>query len=192
MAQKPKHWVLALLKPNNLRSTGGYIRSLLRKGLNVQGPDALDKIYNYLPIDERIGSSGQPTERQFQAIRAAGFAHVINLAPHGAENSIDDEQSVVERLGMSYCHIPVDFKNPTEEDYRDFSEQMRLATESETRVWVHCAANMRVSAFIYRYSLDNELSEREEARARLHAIWTPFGVWERFVRHAEAPKLESA
>ncbi len=37
-------------------------------------------IYNYVPINDRIASSGQPQREQFQAIKNAGFDVVVNLA----------------------------------------------------------------------------------------------------------------
>ncbi len=188
--KKRKHWTVALLEPNTLRTTAGYVRSLFERTLNLKGVNSLEGIYNYLPVDESLSSSGQPSVQQFEAIQKAGFTQVINLAPHDVENSIADEQSVVEQLGMTYSHIPVDFKKPTEEDYRQFTELMNAARASETQLWVHCAANMRVSAFLYRYRLEQGLEDEEGARARLHRIWTPFGVWERFVQRAVAKVTE--
>ena len=37
-------------------------------------------IYNYVPINDHIASSGQPTREQFEFIKQAGFEVVINLA----------------------------------------------------------------------------------------------------------------
>src|SRR5690606_1680022 len=81
---------------------------------------------------------------QFPAIRAAGYTQVINLAPHGAENALPDERAMVEGLGMRYVHLPVDFSNPTEEDFAAFCAAMSGMSGDE-RIYVHCAANMRVS-----------------------------------------------
>ena len=38
------------------------------------------KIYNYVPINDQIASSGQPSPEQFSAIKEAGYDVVINLA----------------------------------------------------------------------------------------------------------------
>ena len=38
------------------------------------------KIYNYVPINDQIASSGQPSPEQFSAIKKAGYDVVINLA----------------------------------------------------------------------------------------------------------------
>ena len=49
------------------------------------------------------------------------------------------------------------------------------------KTWVHCAANMRVSAFIYRYRCA-VLGEAEQvAKQDLEKIWQPFGNWKTFL-----------
>ena len=161
---------------NSLRSSLGFTRTLFRPGPRTV---RLEQIFNYLPISSTLSSSGQPTVAQFTRIAEAGFATVINLAPHGAENALEDEATVVSRLGMRYVHIPVDFKNPAEWDYLRFCFAMK---ETGTLpVWVHCAANMRVSAFVYRYRIEKLETGREQAAADLARIWTPFGEWKTFI-----------
>lgn len=158
------------------RTSVGFMRTLFSDA----GTDtALTSIFNHLPISPRIDSAGQPTKQQFPAIRAAGFSRVINLAPHHAENAIADEREIVTALGMDYVHIPVDFEQPTEADFEQFCAA--LADEQHARVFVHCAANMRVSAFLYRYRTEVLGEPAETARPDLEKIWKPFGQWERFI-----------
>jgi hypothetical protein len=64
-------------------------------------PASLSEIYNYRPIGERLGTAGQPTEDQFQAVREAGFEAVINLALPTSDNAIGHEGTIVTSLGMS-------------------------------------------------------------------------------------------
>ena len=40
----------------------------------------LEDIYNFIPISETFGTSGQPTEAQMSEIAAAGYKVVVNLA----------------------------------------------------------------------------------------------------------------
>ena len=144
----------------------------------------LESIFNFLPISARLLTSGQPTELQFAAIKSAGITQVINLAPHGLENSLDNEAEIVAAHGMRYTHIPVDFKNPTEQDFETFCQAMQAA--GNDKVLVHCAANMRVSAFMYRYRTQ-VLGEAKEIVAQdLAKIWEPFGVWAGFVGRGAA------
>ena len=168
---------------NTLKTVYGYLITLLEKYTWLRvSRDTLAGIYNVHRISERLCTSGQPTEGQFQAIRDAGYKAVINLAPHDAENALANEATLVTELGLDYIHIPVDFSCPTEKDFQQFVSAM--STCSGVRLWVHCAANMRVSAFVYRYRCDVQGMNRQEARSDLRRIWEPFGVWKKFVSGA--------
>lgn len=165
---------------NTLKTTAGYLWTRMAQHL----PRALRRkhasaIFNFLPIDDRIATSGQPTEAQFAALKQAGYEVIINLAPHCAENALKDEPGIVGALGMQYVHIPVDFKNPTKSDFEQFCAAMRAV--QNRRVLVHCAANMRVSSFIYRYRCEVRGEDPVLAARDLHRIWTPAGVWKQFV-----------
>ena len=161
---------------NTLKTVWGYFKSKL--GLSKKSQSISD-IYNYLPITDTLATSGQPTAEQFALIKQAGYQVVINLAPSHAQNAIADEDAVVVELGLDYIHIPVDFKNPTQEDFNAFAAKMQQF--SERKIWIHCAANMRVSAFIYKYRRD-VLGENETMASKdLHKIWQPYGPWKNFL-----------
>ena len=166
---------------NTGRTVWGYLVSLAHKYTGHRWVSAreLRDIYNYRRIDERISTSGQPTVAQFDSIRDAGFTSVVNLAPAGAENALPDEAGVLRGLGLHYVHLPVDFARPTQADFRGFVEALG-ALESE-KVWIHCAANMRVSAFVFRYRTEILDQDPGPARADLEAIWEPFGAWKPFL-----------
>lgn len=128
-------------------------------------------IYNYVPINDRIASSGQPQREQFQAIKGAGFDVVINLALASSEGAVIDEDAAVTELGMTYLHIPVDFANPTVADIQAFFALMRGLRAR--KVWVHCQVNARVSAFLYHY-LRYELGfTDEDASGPVLSAWLP-------------------
>jgi protein tyrosine phosphatase (PTP) superfamily phosphohydrolase (DUF442 family) len=58
---------------------------------------AISSIKNYRYIDDRLSSSGQPSEDQLHEIAKAGFNVVINLAMHDDPNySLPDEAGLVE------------------------------------------------------------------------------------------------
>lgn len=139
----------------------------------------LTDIYNYHRIDDRIGTAGQPTADQFKEIAAAGFQSVINLALHTSDDAIPDEGSIVTGLGMTYIHIPVDFETPDPQDFALFSAAMDAC--QDRHVFVHCAANKRVSAFLYVYRLNSGEVARETAAADLHKLWKPDEVWSSFI-----------
>src|SRR5262249_9483708 len=132
-----------------------------------------ETIYNWRRLDERITTSGQPTEPQLADIQALGVRAVVNLGLHTHEKALPDEAASVSRLGMTYIHIPVDFQDPTEQDFEQFCSAM--ADLHDVPVHVHCIANYRVSAFLYRYRRDVLGMQDAQARTDLEAIWHPEG-----------------
>jgi uncharacterized protein (TIGR01244 family) len=165
---------------NTLKTSAGFLATMLRKiGVLKLPSESIEEVFNYLAISESLYTSGQPSESELALVAASGFTTVVNLAPHNAENSLQDEAGVVNGLGLEYIHMPVDFKRPTTEDFSEFAQIMtRLA---ERKVWVHCAANMRVSAFVYRYRVQVRGDDMETAANDLREIWQPFGVWKTFI-----------
>ncbi len=135
-------------------------------------------IDNWRRLDDRITTSGQPTEQQLADIHALGVRHIVNLGLHSHEKALPDEAASVSRLGMTYIHIPVDFQNPTDRDFEQFCSAMEQL--NEVPVHVHCIANYRVSAFFYRYRRDVLGTDEAQARADMEEIWHPEGVWAAF------------
>jgi protein tyrosine phosphatase (PTP) superfamily phosphohydrolase (DUF442 family) len=140
---------------------------------------ALDGIRDFLQLDDRIATSGMPRPDHFPAIRAAGCKAVINLALPTSDNAMPDEGQLVSAQGMTYVNIPVSFDAPARRDFEQFSRVMD-AFEGE-KVFVHCAANMRVSAFLFLHRLRKQSHPRELAEQDLRKIWVPYGVWREFV-----------
>ena len=138
-----------------------------------------EDIYHWRRLDDRVTTSGQPTEAQLADIRALGVRHIVNLGLHTHEKALPDEAASVSRLGMTYTHIPVDFQNPTDRDFEQFYEVMEQL--KDVPVHVHCIANYRVSAFFYRYRRDVLGMDEAKARAEMEEIWHPEGVWAAFV-----------
>jgi protein tyrosine phosphatase (PTP) superfamily phosphohydrolase (DUF442 family) len=137
-------------------------------------------VVNWRRLDARVTTSGQPTADQLSAIADLGVVHVINLGLHTHANALADERGDVERLGMTYTHIPVDFEAPTDGDFDKFREAFE-ATAPE-KVHVHCIFNWRVSAFFYRYYRYVLNTDVSTARATMDSVWQPEGVWADFVR----------
>jgi protein tyrosine phosphatase (PTP) superfamily phosphohydrolase (DUF442 family) len=140
----------------------------------------LTGIYSFRAVGDMLGTAGQPTQAQFPVIRDSGFKAVINLALPTSDNAIANEGSIVTSLGMSYVHIPVNFKAPTSQDFRAFCRVMEAFIDRP--VFVHCAANMRVSAFIFLYRVMFQHVAVAEAERDLHAIWQPDEIWSRFIQ----------
>jgi len=118
-------------------------------------------IMNWRRLDARVTTSGQPTTTQLVEIADLGVVHVINLGLHTHPHALADERGDVERLGMKYTHIPVDFAAPTDEDFEKF--QKAFESTSPDKVHVHCIFNWRVSAFFYRYQRYVQTSRSQES-----------------------------
>ena len=158
------------------RTLWGYFGTLIAKYLGLKrGRADIDSIFNYVQITDKLSTSGQPTEEQFAAIRDEGFETVINLLPQEKENALKNEAEVVHALGLDYVYIPVVFTKPNEENFAQFVAAMQEYAAS--KVWVHCAVNARVSAFVARYREEILDEPRETARAPIKQIWEPYGVW---------------
>ena len=138
------------------------------------------QIKNFIKISERIGTAGQPTEAQFSAIKDAGYEVVINLAMPTSTNAISNEGELVTSQGMEYVHIPVQWEAPTAQDLDNFFQVMK-ANQSK-KVFVHCALNMRVSAFIYLFRVICQGVQPVDAKEQLHQIWEPDKVWQEFIQ----------
>ena len=139
----------------------------------------LDHIFKWRRINARLTTSGQPDVDQLANIRKLGVTHVINLGLGHGEGALEDEADHVVALGMIYIHIPVDFENPTDQDFEDFQDAM--AGIQDTKVHVHCIYNARVSAFIYRYAKSNAEIGEDAALANMHSIWRPGDDWAAFI-----------
>lgn len=167
---------------NTVRTVLGFLRAALVRQLPLlASKPSLPDIYNYVEIEGLFPTSGQPSEAELGLICDAGYTKVVNLAPTSVlENSVVAEAEILGARGVQYVHMPVDFKDPTNADFDRFVAELD-ASDGE-RLWVHCAANMRVSAFVYRYRVAVRGESPERAGADLAKIWAPFGAWQRFLR----------
>jgi protein tyrosine phosphatase (PTP) superfamily phosphohydrolase (DUF442 family) len=138
------------------------------------------EIYNCRPVDARLVTAGQPSEKQLAALAQEGFEVVINLALHdNPRYSLPDEPGLVRTLGMQYVHIPVLFDAPTEADLLAFFAAMD--THRQRKALIHCAANKRVTAFLGLYRVIRQGWPPEEAFALMRSVWEPDPVWSAFI-----------
>jgi protein tyrosine phosphatase (PTP) superfamily phosphohydrolase (DUF442 family) len=160
--------------PQTYKTVLGYFGTRLRQRLGVESrSESLDNIFNYLKLDDRVATSGQPTVKQFDLIKAAGYELVINLAPASAENALGNEDEVLAAIDLEYC------QKPKLDDFDRFIEVFEA--NQGKKVWVHCAANMRVSAFFFKYRTQRLGWKEDDALTDLHEIWQPIQVWQRFI-----------
>ena len=141
---------------------------------------SIQDVYNFRQAAPDVATSGQPTEEQLGAIAEAGYNVVVNLALHNDPRySLRDEATSVRALGLDYVHIPVQFGAPTEGDLVAFFDAMDR--NSGRRVWIHCAANMRVTAFVGLYRVLRLHWAEEDAFSLMQTVWEPDQVWSAFI-----------
>lgn len=146
--------------------------------------DQLQHIQAFLALSDQIETAGQPTVTQFEDIQAAGYQTIVNLALVNSTDAIPEEKAIVSKLGMEYVHIPVDWETPTLEDLTRFFEVMDQRAGSQ--VFIHCAKNMRVSAFMNLYRVLQQQVSMKEAEKPLLQIWKPIPHWQAFIDRAIA------
>jgi protein tyrosine phosphatase (PTP) superfamily phosphohydrolase (DUF442 family) len=137
-----------------------------------------------------LWTSGQLSEKDILQLASLGFDVVINLALPSTPNALRGEAELVTGQGLVYVQIPVGWEDPQFEQFSQFAGLMKAF--SGRKIWVHCAKNMRVSAFVYLYRKlvlgDSEL----DAALLLHKIWSPNEIWQAFIQQVIAayPNVE--
>lgn len=133
-------------------------------------------ILNYIKINDNISTSGQPSVEEFKIISENGFDVIINLALSNSNNALENEDKVVTEFGMSYFHIPVSFEKP---DIKDLKLFLNLLSSLEgLNIFIHCAKNYRVSAFMYVYHKYYLRTPFEEIDLSVIQEWGPDKVWQ--------------
>lgn len=145
-------------------------------------------IYNYKLLTEGIASSGQPTEDELGFIAGAGYKTVINLGLHNSDYAVSNEASYLKDNNIKYVHIPVIFDNPQSSDFDDFINALNQCKNSKT--FIHCAANKRVSAFIALYRILVLGWATDKAIKELNTVWQPDDVWQSFINMQLARRLK--
>lgn len=143
-------------------------------------------IYNYQKVDQAVATSGQPTLAQLESAAEEGITTIINLGLLGQSYSLQDEAGLVRSLGMNYHPIPVDWENPTEENFMEFEKLLKGLPEG--KLLIHCAANFRASAFYALYGLRNLGWSESRVEALMTPIWqgSQYPVWEDFFRRIKS------
>lgn len=135
---------------------------------------------NFIQINERIDTSGQPSHQFLEKLSEKSYSLVVNLAPPQSTGSIVDEGSLVASAGVRYVNIPVDWNAPTIKDFNFFRNV--LSGPGADKVLVHCQVNMRASLFTFLYRVVHEKTDPELAHEKLSAVWVPHDQWQEFAQ----------
>lgn len=132
----------------------------------------LPDIINWRRVDGQITTSGQPTEAQLADIQNLGVTHIVNLGPHTNKGALADEPASVAALGMTYVFIPVDFENPTQDNFDQFQS---ILADLAGKPSIFIAYITPVSQ---RFFIATNRHRRQPPSA-----WNPFGDRAVFGRH---------
>jgi RimJ/RimL family protein N-acetyltransferase/protein tyrosine phosphatase (PTP) superfamily phosphohydrolase (DUF442 family) len=144
---------------------------------------------NARAVFDDLWTSGQLSAADIQRLPDLGIDAVINLALPTASNALPGEAEMITRLGLTFAHIPVPWEQPELHHLRQFFGV--LDALAGRRVWVHCAMNYRVSAFIYLYRRLRRGESDADARYPMATIWRPNEVWQAFIDQALATTPEA-
>lgn len=140
----------------------------------------MNSIQNYIKINENISTSGQPSVEELAMIKENNFEILINLALSDSSNALENEDKIVSNLHMTYIHIPVSFENPKKDDLKLFLKIMD--TFKEKKIFVHCAKNYRVSAFMYVYHKYYLRTPFEQIDLSMLEEWSPNDIWRELIK----------
>ncbi len=135
---------------------------------------------NTYRVFDWLWTSGQLSPEDIGRLPTLGIRAVINLAPPTSSNALAGEAELITRQGLAYVQIPVDWERPEPAQFVQFVHVMK-AFEG-LPVWVHCAKNMRVSAFVYLYRRTLLGDAEDAASFPMRKIWQPNAVWQTFIR----------
>lgn len=139
----------------------------------------LDSIYNHRVLTANLCTGGQPDESELETVCQADFELVINLGLSDAPYAVKDEALIIASRGLDYIHLPVNFEAPEIDQFYAFCGIMR--EQRDRKIFLHCAANKRVSVFIALYRVVVEGWRFTDAERDILAIWEPNDIWQAFI-----------
>lgn len=147
----------------------------------------VESMKNFVLLDDRIGSAGQPTEDELREAAASGYGAVVNLGLLDPRYCLPDEAGLVRSLGLDYRHIPVPFDAPGVGHVRAFVAAMDEI--GDAKVLVHCAMNYRASAFLAVYGELRLGWTRQQADAHARSLWPLNETWAALIDDARRELL---
>jgi len=137
---------------------------------------------NTRPVFDGLWTSGQLSQADIQHLSEFDIEAVVNLALPTAANALPGEAEAVTGQGMTFVQIPVPWEKPEPRHLQQFFGVMD--TFAGRKVWVHCAKNFRVSAFVYLYRRLRLGETHEAALHPLRTVWQPNPIWQAFIEQS--------
>jgi protein tyrosine phosphatase (PTP) superfamily phosphohydrolase (DUF442 family) len=146
------------------------------EGLAQSWPDPPPNLVQATP---GIYTSGQPSAKSLEGLKAHGFEAVIYLAPPTVGDAVPGEAKIVGGQGLVFVNIPIVFDSPTQRDFETFVAVMNAL--SRHKVLVHCQVNLRASSMTFLYRVIVGRENPDEAWKAVEKIWTPRGPWKHLI-----------
>lgn len=140
----------------------------------------MDAVNTYKVFDW-LWTSGQISEEDIRQIQLEGFTTIINLALPTSTNALKGEAELAANLHLNYFNIPVEWELPEVEQFVLCGSLLSELKAQGHKVWLHCAMNMRASAFVYLYRKLVLRQPEEEAVHPMVEIWSPIPLWREFM-----------
>ncbi len=144
---------------------------------------SIEDVRDFVSLSDKLATAGQPSEKQIREIFESGFEVIINLGLQDPRYCLSDENALATSFGMAYYQIPVEFSAPTKQDLEKFFAIMDSCQDK--KVFVHCAANYRVSCFVSLYAQAHYGWSESEAMDHIRSIWEPDRIWQQFLNSSK-------
>jgi len=107
-------------------------------------PADVPPIRSFMRVTTEFCTGGQPRLEHFAQLKAEGVRAVLNLRTPG-EHRAAEEQDAVQKAGLKYFNIPVEYQHPVPEQVDEF---LKITDDPANRpMFIHCTAAIRVGAF---------------------------------------------
>lgn len=127
-----------------LASIGLVFSLAVLRGAQVPAA-AIPGVTNYTRVDATVACGGATTVDAYPALKAEGFAAVINLRrADEAGADIGGSRTAAEAAGLRYIHVPLNSREPTAAAADAFLAAVKDPANSP--VYIHCATANRVGA----------------------------------------------
>ena len=106
-----------------------------------------------------ITSAGQPNEEALKVFSESGYVAVIDMRGEGEDRGMENEQAVVEGLGMDYVAFPIASRDGI--SFENAERLDSLLEQYDGPVLVHCGSGNRVGALLALRESLNGASDEE-------------------------------
>lgn len=132
---------------------------------------------NYQMNTSQMVSAGLPNLGHLEALKARGVTKVVDLIP-GDRSA---HSKLMDKLELTYHNIPVDWENPTIQDFNQYVATMKRFEKREGITLTHCKLNWRGAVFTYLYRVTQLGESANLAKQDMLAIWQPNETWQTFI-----------